>query len=84
MPVQIGATAFNLPAYTSQDFINALNVIKGEIPGLYNVEFNTAGGGGAPDIIDGGVVEADPVEGSFTPSTPAKWGDFYWGSSEWQ
>jgi hypothetical protein len=72
--VQIGTTGTFLPAYTEQDFLNALNDVKATIPGLYNVYFTGSDAGAA----------AGPESGTFTPSTPAIWGDFYWGSSDWQ
>ena len=32
-----------MPAYTEQDFLNALNEVKVTIPGLYNVSFTASG-----------------------------------------
>jgi hypothetical protein len=71
--VQIETTGTFLPAYTEQDFLNALNDVKATIPGLYNVYFTGSDAGAA----------AGAESGTFTPSTPAIWGDFYWGSSDW-
>jgi hypothetical protein len=82
VPVPIGATGFNLPAYTGQDFIDALDVIKAEIPGLYNVVFTAPAAAIAAPKSD--AVIAMAASGSFAPSAPAVWGDFYWDSSEWQ
>lgn len=88
-PVLIGTTGMALPAYTEQDFETALTQVKAEIPGLYNVYFTGAGASAAPLAapLEESEIAFDPPPasaGSFTPSTPAVWGDFYWGSSDWQ
>ena len=82
--VQIGTTGTFLPAYTEQDFENALNEVKAAIPGLYNVFFTGAGAAPAPLSSEPGIAFGAAASGTFAPSTPAIWGDFYWGSSDWQ
>lgn len=81
--VPIGATGTFLPAYTEQDFENALNEVKAGIPGLYNVYFTGSGAAAAPPI-GGFSIFSVGNPGTFAPAIPAKWGDFYWGSSDWQ
>ncbi len=41
--VTIYPTPHAMPAYTEQDFLNALNEVKVTIPGLYNVSFTASG-----------------------------------------
>lgn len=83
-PVQIGTTGTFLPAFTEQDFENALNEVKAAIPGLYNVFFTGAGAAAAAPLSGSEISFTIAASGTFAPSTPAIWGDFYWGSSDWQ